>query len=109
MAIKSNIYIDQGTDFEVTINVKDANSAIIALSGYSGAAQLRKHFTSSNAHAFAVTVSANTGEVTLAMNAAVTSTITAGRYLYDCKLISNNNIVTRLVEGIATITPQVTR
>lgn len=109
MAIKSNIIIDQGTDYEVTLNVRDANNAVTNLTGYSGAAQLRKSYTSLTAHNFNVAVSANTGEVTLSMNSATTNTITPGRYVYDCELTSADNIKSRLVQGIVTITPQVTR
>ena len=41
MATKSNINIDQGTDFRVTVNVTDANNAPIVLTGYTGKAQFR--------------------------------------------------------------------
>jgi hypothetical protein len=109
MAIKSNIIIDQGTDYEVTINVRDANTTAISLTGFVGHAQLRKYYTSSEKYNFGVAVSANTGEVTLTMSAANTACIAAGRYVYDCILTSNTNIVSRIVEGIVTINPRVSR
>lgn len=109
MAIKSNITIDQGTDYEVTINVKDANTTAISLTGFTGQAQIRKYFTSSRKYDFTVSVSANTGEVTMAMSAANTANIAAGRYVYDCVLVSNTNVVSRIVEGIVTINPRVSR
>ncbi len=109
MAIKSNIVIDQGTDFEVTINVRDANTTAIALTGFTGQAQLRKYYTSSTKHDFNVIVSVNTGEVTLAMSAANTANIASGRYVYDCVLVSNTSVVSRIVEGIVTINPRVSR
>ncbi|CAB4143077.1 hypothetical protein UFOVP447_74 [uncultured Caudovirales phage] len=109
MAIKSNITIDQGTDYEVTINVRDANTTAISLTGFTGLAQLRKYYTSSRKYDFGVTVSANTGEVTMSMSAANTANIAAGRYVYDCVLISNTNVVSRIVEGIVTINPRVSR
>ena len=109
MAIKSNITIDQGTDYEVTINVRDANTTAISLTGFTGQAQLRKYYTSSRKYDFGVIVSANTGEVTLAMSAANTANIAAGRYVYDCVLVSNTNVVSRIVEGIVTINPRVSR
>jgi hypothetical protein len=43
------------------------------------------------------------------MNAANTSSITAGRYVYDLEVTDTNNVISRLVEGIVTVTPQVTR
>jgi hypothetical protein len=108
MAVKSNIVIDQGTDFEVSINVLDANTTAISLAGFTGQAQLRKYYTSSRKYDFAVTISANTGEVTLAMSANTSANIAAGRYLYDC-VLTQANIVSRIVEGIVTINPRITR
>ena len=109
MAIKSNIVIDQGTDYEVTINVKDANTTPINLSGFTGVAQIRKYYTSSKKYDFSVSISANTGEVTIGMSSANSAAIAAGRYLYDCILTSNTNVISRIVEGIVTINPRVTR
>jgi len=41
------------------------------------------------------------------MNANTTSSITAGRYVYDVELV-NGSYVTRAAEGIVTVTPEVT-
>jgi hypothetical protein len=108
MAVKSRLVIDQGVDYEVTVNVKDANSAAINLTGYTGKAQMRKHYSSSTKYNFIVTIAGNTGEVTMAMFSANTANIAAGRYVYDCSITSSNNIVSRIVEGIVTINPRVT-
>ena len=109
MAIKANIVIDQGTDFETVINVTDENGDIVDLSGYTGAAQMRKHYTSSAQTAFTVSITAQSGQVSLSMNSATTNAVSAGRYVYDCELRSSANIVSRLIEGTVTVTPQVTR
>lgn len=108
MAVKSNIIIDQGTDYEVSINIKDGADTPVDLTGYTGTAQLRKYYTSSTKHDFGVSINANTGVVTLNMAAANTSVITPGRYVYDC-VLESNNIVSRIIEGIVTINPRVTR
>lgn len=109
MAIKANIVIDQGTTFQTTINVTDENDEIVNLTGYTGAAQLRKHFTSTTSYAFTVSISPTIGTVTLSMTANATANVVGGRYVYDCELTDTNGAVTRLIEGIATVTPQVTR
>jgi len=109
MAIKTNIVIDQGSDYEVTVNVKDANNSPVALTGFTGAAQMRKHYTSLTSYSFGVAITANTGEVTLSMAANISNYISPGRYVYDCELTSSSNTKLRIVEGIVTITPQVTR
>jgi hypothetical protein len=109
MAVKGNIVIDQGANFETTISVTDDDGNAINLTGYTGAAQMRKHYTSSAQTAFTVVVSALAGEVTLTMNANTTGSLTPGRYVYDCEITDTSNVVSRIVEGIVTVTPQVTR
>lgn len=109
MALKANIVIDQGTDFSTSINVTNDDGDIVDLTGYTAAAQMRKHYTSSNSHNFTTSISAGQGIVTISMTANTTAAITAGRYVYDCELTSSSNAVTRLVEGVVTVTPQVTR
>lgn len=109
MAIKTNIVVDQGTDVSFTFNVKDSTSNTINLSGYTARSQFRKYYTSSKAYNFNATVNSSNGSITLTANSTYTGTIPAGRYLFDCEVISLSNVVTRLVEGIVTVTPQVTR
>ena len=109
MAIKANLQIDQGADFSTDIDVTDDNNEAVNLAGYSGAAQMRKHYTSSTSTAFTVAINASGGTVTLSMNATTSANVAPGRYVYDCELTSSSNVVSRLVEGIVTVTPQVTR
>jgi len=110
MAIKANIVIDQGADFTTDINVLDNAGVPINLTSYTGAAQMRKHYTSTTAYDFDVTIAGANGIVTLSMSANTTTNITAGRYVYDCEVTDTvANTVSRLVEGIVTVTPNVTR
>ena len=109
MALKANIVIDQGTTFATTIDVTDEDGNLVNLTGFTGAAQMRKHYTSSAQTAFTVSISGPTGEVTLAMSANVTNNVAPGRYMYDCELTDGNGTVSRLIEGIVTVTPGVTR
>ena len=109
MAIKANIVIDQGTTFQTSINVTDDEEVAVNLTGYSANAQMRKHYTSLTAYSFTTSISPDLGIVTLSMAANTTNTISPGRYMYDCELTDPNGAITRLVEGIVTITPGVTR
>lgn len=109
MAIKAHITIDQGANYSTSIDVTDDAGDPTDLTGYTGAAQMRKHYTSTNAHAFTVAIANASGVVTLSMNAAVTGNISPGRYVYDCELTDSGGTVSRLIEGIVTVTPQVTR
>lgn len=107
MAAKVNLVIDQGTTFTSQFSVYTETDEAVDFTLYTGAAQMRKSFTSSTSYPFDVAVS-NTGLVTLSMSAANTALITAGRYLYDVE-VTSDGVVSRIAEGIVTVTPQVTR
>jgi hypothetical protein len=109
VALKGNIVIDQGTTFSTTIDVTNEDGLAIDLTGYTGAAQMRKHYTSTTAYTFTVTIAELSGEVTLSMTANATANIAPGRYMYDCELTDTLGTVSRIVEGIVTVTPGVTR
>ena len=109
MAIKANLIIDQGADYRTTINVTDSNDNPVNLLTYTGQSQIRKHYTSTTAYNFDVSANHANGAVILTMSSAVTSTIPAGRYVYDCELTDSvSGKISRIVEGIVTVTPQVT-
>lgn len=109
MAIKANIVVDQGSSFSTSINLTDTSDNIINLENFTGAAQLRKHYTSSQSTPFNVTVIPSTGEVRLDLSANTTTLLTPGRYVYDVELTDSSGVVSRIVEGIVTVTPNVTR
>ena len=48
MAIIANLYIDQGTDFSITVDVTDSAGDILNLTGYTASAQIRKTYSSSS-------------------------------------------------------------
>jgi hypothetical protein len=108
MATKLNLFIDQGTDFSTTIEVADEAGAPLNLTTYTGRSQMRKHYTSTTYNSFNVTGNAS-GVITISMNAATSANIASGRYVWDLELVSSGNVVSRIVEGIVTINPEVTR
>lgn len=108
MAQKVNLVIDQGTSFSTSFTVNDDSGDPVDFTGYTANSQMRKHYTSSNSTSFTVTANSS-GIVTLSLTANVTSNLTAGRYVYDVEVVSNTSVTSRIVEGIATVTPQVTR
>ena len=109
MALKANLQIDQGSTYYTTLSLTDSNDLAMDLTGYTGAAQMRKHYTSSNSTAFGVTLSEASGTVELSLSANATANVSAGRYVYDVEITSPSGVVTRVVEGIVTVTPNVTR
>ena len=107
MATKANIVIDQGTTFTTTISLTDDGGNALDLSVYTANAQIRKWYTSSNATSFSTALSG--GDVQLSLNANSTANLSAGRYVYDVVLTDNSNTITRVVEGMVTVTPRVSR
>lgn len=108
MATKANLIIDQGSTFSTTIDLTDQNDEGIDLTGYTGAGQIRKTYTSSSYTNLTIAIGAS-GQVTLSLTPAQTANLVAGRYLYDVELTSSGGVVTRVVEGIVTVNPQITK
>lgn len=109
MATKANLLIDQGATFNTVITLTDNDGNPINITGYTGASQLRKHYTSTTAKSFTVTLGGANGTIALSMNAYNTSTIEGGRYMYDVELTSPAGEVSRVFEGIVTVNPNITR
>jgi hypothetical protein len=107
MATKANIIIDQGASFNTEISLTDESGNALNLSGYSANSQIRKWYTSSNAINFNITL--NSGIIYLSLSSNTTGSLEAGRYVYDVILRDGSNSVTRVVEGIVTVSPGVSR
>jgi len=106
MPIIQNIYIDQGTTYSQGFTINNANNEPYVVAGASAQGMIRKNYASANAISFAITLT--DGLVTIGLDANTSSLIVAGRYLYDVKMTDVLGKVTRVAEGIATITPAVT-
>jgi|TARA_B110000914_G_C15107118_1_gene284362 hypothetical protein len=110
MAAIANLTIDQGATFSSDVTVKDANGNPFNLTGYTAAAKLAKGFASTRTRTnmtTSIAADATTGVVTLSLTATQTSALDAERYVYDLEITSGAN-VTRVIEGIITVRPQVT-
>jgi len=108
VAIKYNFVIDQGSDFDYTIVLNDQNDEPFNVSGFTANAQMRSNYTASNSIPFTTTLA--NGSLTLALAGSVSANIEAKRYVYDVMLSNvNDGIEERILEGIATVSPRVTR
>lgn len=110
MATQSNIFIDQGANYSNIITVSGTSGAALDITGYTVASQMRKSYTSSTAYSLnAVLYNAAAGQVRLTLTADQSEAIPPGRYLYDLEITSAGGTRTRVVEGIVTVTPQITK
>jgi len=108
MAGITNIVIDQGTTFDLTINVTADDGSPTDLTDYTISSQIRKSYYTSTYTAFTTGKVNLTGEITLSLTPTQTSALKAGRYVYDVEMASSDETV-RVIEGIVTVTPEVTR
>jgi hypothetical protein len=110
MAAVSNLAIDQGTTYSVTITVTDDTGSARNLTSYTVRSQMRKsYYTNANVAFSANIASPADGTVTLDLTDTQTSALRPGRYVYDVELVSNVSTVERIVEGIVTIYPEATK
>jgi hypothetical protein len=109
-AAYTNIYIEQGATFSTSITLDDVYGEAYNLVGYTANSQIRKsHYSANTTATFQTDINSNTGSITLILSAAVTANIPAGRYVYDTKITDQNSSVLRILEGIAEVSPSVTR
>ena len=112
MAMISNLTIDQGASFKAEIDVKDADGDALDLTGFTGAGQMRKTYSSSTKTDFAVEFKnpRSSGTLSISLTAVKTNALKAGRYVYDVEITKTSDAeVTRVVEGQIDVTPGVTR
>ena len=111
-----DITINQGATFELTITWKDSAGTAINLTGYTARLNVRETYSSSTAvltlttENGGITLGGAAGTITLAATATATAALTAPfSGVYDLELVSGGAVVTRLLEGVATVSPEVTR
>ena len=108
-----NFRIEQGatTDFEIVY--KDSNGTPVDLTGYTASAKMAKGYASTRTRTI-ITTSINsdptTGVIVLSLTADQTNNLdAAARYVYDIEITrTSDSTVTRVIEGIITISPSVT-
>ena len=111
MATISNLFIDQDADFSTTVTVNDSSDSPLDLTGYTAVGMIRKSYSSSTSTSFTIaSVDPRTsGQITMTLTDVQTGALDSGRYVYDLVITDSTGDKTRVVEGIATIKPSVTR
>jgi hypothetical protein len=112
MAAIANLIIDQGATFSTDITVKDVNGDAFNLTGYTADAAMARSYQSIQTRQV-ITANVNsdptTGIVTLSLTADQTLQLDApARYVYDVEITNTaDSTITRVIEGIITVTPHV--
>lgn len=110
MATISNLFVDAGTTYSNIITVAATTGQPLDLTGYTVKSQMRKSYSSSTAYNFTASIyDAAAGKVRLQLTPVQSEAIPPGRWLYDVEITSGAGAKTRVVEGIVTVTPQITQ
>ena len=115
MAIKKqtlNQSIDQGTTFSKQIIVYQTDGTTVQnLTGYTVSSQLRKNYTSTAYTTILATIQtpATNGVIVISLTAVQTAALKSGRYVYDLQITAADSTVTRIIEGVITLRPEVTK
>jgi hypothetical protein len=123
-AANYNFFIEQGATFKSEMIFKDEDGNLTDLTGYTYEGQIRlKYDSSSPVATFTITVAnqlTDRGKITISMSPAVTGAIPCDpstssdarpitRYVYDVECTKPSGDVDRILQGIVSVSPNVTR
>lgn len=116
MSNRYNLAIQQGATLSVALTWKDSNDAPVNLTGYTARLQVRETYDSGNAVLSlntsngGIALGGTAGTINLSAAATATAALSAPfTGVYDLELVSASGDVTRLLEGLATVSPEVTK
>ena len=115
MASTYNILIDQGSTYTLALSYKDSAGTAINLTGYTAAMQLRKTVGSVTANlslsspSSGIVITGATGLINITITATQSRDLVPDIYVYDLEITSGAGVVTRLIEGSAIVSAEVTR
>ncbi len=107
----SNLTVNTGTTFSQVFTLESAatNSAT-DLTGFTAAAQMRKHPSASSATDFNTTIiNATSGQIRVGLTTSQTSVLKPGRFMYDVLITDSSGEVTRVLEGAVLVREGVTK
>lgn len=112
MAAKyANLFMSQGEDFEVQVEVETLTLDPISLENYNLQGQVRKTYTSNTAYDIEITmVNAEQAIFAIRLDADTTASMKPGRYVYDIFAVSPSlDSQYKIIEGMVEIAPSVTK
>jgi uncharacterized cupin superfamily protein len=110
VATEDNLYIDQGTDYIKIVTVVDGDGNMVDLNGYTVKSQMRKYYKSTSGYTFQSGIfSLEEAKIYIGMDRDETRDVPAGRYLYDIEITSPSGERIRVLEGVVTVTPEITK
>jgi hypothetical protein len=108
-AARYDIYIEQGANFNLLLNLDQDDGNAFNLAGYTPKAQLREEYDSAAFTEITCEImSEEDGIIKMSLTAEQTAALTENKYLYDLILKDTTGVV-RLLDGRASVAQDVTR
>ena len=104
------LFLEKGSDFNTSVALDQADGSPFQLVDCEVKATMKKSYYSSTITAeFVITINDPTeGILIMSLPYANTANIPAGRYVYDVAIKDASNVVSRVLEGVVNVLPQVT-
>ncbi len=110
MAVNYTLNILQGSDYPLRLILKNEDSTYFNLSGYNTRGSIRyKYFNSDIILDLQPMISSYvSGFIDIVIPASGTAAISSSRYIYDVDISNSGGATTRILMGVANISPEVT-
>lgn len=115
MAAIHNITIEQGATYRLSAVWKDASNVAVNLTGYTARMMVRRKYTDAaplltfTTENGAIVLGGAAGTVEVTGLATLTDDLPTKPCVWDIELVSPTGFVKRLLEGVAVVTPEVTK
>lgn len=106
MASRANIYIDQGTDFRIVLELFDADDQELTISTYKFYSSIKKIYSSTKIADFTIEKANN--DITLTLTDRQTAELKPGKYQYDVIMEKTTGERSKIAEGLAFVVDTIT-
>jgi hypothetical protein len=110
-----DLEIKQGATYSIVATWAGSDGSPINLTSYTARLQIRESYTATSTlisltNGSGITLGGSAGTIAITITAAQTAALSApGSGVYDLEMVSAGGVVTRLLEGVVTISAEVTR
>jgi len=107
MASRANIYVDQSTDFRISIGISDTDGSALPIGTYDFFANMKKMYGTTAVASFNVEKDVENSSITLVLTDLDTAGLNPGKYQYDVLMRKQTGEISKVVEGLAIVVPTI--
>jgi hypothetical protein len=110
MTTRANFYVDQGTDFQVVLDLLDAAGSGYEVNSQQFKCEVKRIYSSTLAFEAVIEINLDdndTNNINLIIPAATTRSIEPGKYQYDLIMFQSGKVV-KILEGLLFLLPSIT-